>query len=352
MTILTIILASWNIGATVSSGLSTPGASVFLILNGGALFAFIAAGLAELVSPNARTANVAFECVWTAVFSVLQLGAGIAVTVNSPAIMCQPEASWGVCASSHLLVPVSWLSSFAAIAYSLMLFGTTIAHMHAYPSIWWTSVYSLPWFLPPISNEPDMTELRSQSHSKVMSESSETSHDSFIVLRYLRNHSSKNDDVENGISEPILFPRQSNGLSQPSIGLPVWAQEATVRRGLDKPFVQKEDTASSAEGISAQTRVQTRFAVPQPRIAQPRRGVDQPFARRIDAATLPSAAHIKGTLQVPHFGSRPLSPLQRKQTVSPVFSHKVEDQDSPIPLPKLSEWVYAGSDNGRRGPRR
>ena len=95
------------------------------------------------------------------------------------------------------------------------------------------------------------------------------------------------------------------------------------------------------------------LAEPQPRIAQPRRGVDKPFATRVDGLTVPLAAYNDGTpLQVPHFDTRPLSPLQRKLTVSPVFSHKVKDQNVPIPLPKLSEWVRADSKHGQGAPRR
>jgi|SRR5882762_531841 hypothetical protein len=69
-------------------------------------------GLAELVSSNTKTANVTFECGWTAVFSILQLGeflrewmrsgltissmigAGIAATVLGPAIQCQPGSMY------------------------------------------------------------------------------------------------------------------------------------------------------------------------------------------------------------------------------------------------------------------
>jgi len=353
MTVLTIVFASWNVAATISSGLSAPGASVFLILNGCSLFAFIAAGLAELVSPNTRAANVAFECGWTAIFSLLQLGAAVGVTVNGPAIQCQPGTTWGVCASSYLLVPLSWLSSFAVIAYFLTLFGTTMAHMHAYPSIWWRTVYSVPWFVSPTSNETTIQpKLRSLSHSRMISASSNTSQDSFIV-RYLRNpFSSKIDDVENNISEPILFPRGSNGLHpvprQPRGSLPGWAQNATARRALDMPFARKDDTTVTENDMET-----IELAEPQPRIAQPRRGVDKPFATRVDGLTVPLAAYNDGTpLQVPHFDTRPLSPLQRKLTVSPVFSHKVKDQNVPIPLPKLSEWVRADSNHGQGAPRR
>lgn len=344
MNVLTIVFASWNVAATTSSGLSAPGASVFLILNGSALVGFMAAGLAQLVSFNTSTANVAFECGWTAIFSLLQLGAGIAATVYGPAIQCQSGTTWGICTSSHLLVPVSWLSSFTVIAYFLMLFGTTMAHLHSYPLIWWNTVYSVPWFVSPTLNEPDtMTEPKPQSLSgpKTISASSDTRHGSFIAVRYLQHRfSSKIDDIEH-ISEPILFPPHSNGLHAvlPRNSLPGWAQKATTRRGLDMPFPMTEDITTPAEIVE--------LSAPQPRIAQPRRGVDSPFATRVDGHTVPPAIYTEGSLQVPHFDTRPISPLQRKLTVSPAFSHKMEDQDSPIPLPKLSEWIRADSINGQ-----
>jgi len=88
--------------------------------------------LAELVTPTARTAQVSFECGWTAVLAVLQLGATVDMTVNGPLMMCQADSehftlplhwdrlepdfvflgSWGACASSSLLVLATWSSSF------------------------------------------------------------------------------------------------------------------------------------------------------------------------------------------------------------------------------------------------
>jgi len=339
MNILTIVFASWNVAAWTYSGLSAPGASVFLILNSCALFAFITAGLAGLVFPNTRTANVAFECGWTAIVSLLQLGAAIAVTVYGPALVCQSETAWGICASSHLLVSASWLSSFTIISYFLMLFGAAIAHMHSYPFIWWNTVYSVPWFVPPTSNEPDPRQSEgSPSRSKIMSASSDRSHESSIAVRYLRHRfSTKIEEVEN-LTEPILFPRQNNGLPavQPRASLPGWAQKGIIRRGLDTPFARKEDTASAAET--------SELATPQPRKAHFRRGVDPPFATRV-GPTIPPAIYIASN---PHFDVHPLSLLRHKNTISPAFSHNVEDQDSPIPLPSHSEWIPAISNSKAR----
>jgi len=103
------------------------------------------------------------------------------------------------------------------------------------------------------------------------------------------------------------------------------------------------------DGASIETKVENpghkEVAAPQPVIAQARRGIDPPFARKMDIPNVPPAAHFANTqtLQVPHFDTHPISPVQRKLTVSPVFSNRIKDQDVPIPLPKLSEWVRADS---------
>jgi len=182
-----------------------------------------------------------------------------------------------------------------------------------------------------------------------MSASPNTKRDSSIAIRYLRNRPSSNiDDIENNISEPILFPPRSNGVfrvtpRQPSVGRPLWAQKASTRRGVDMPFTKVEDTISGKSDMAVKTKAETsKLVTPQPRIEQPRSDVYQSFTRKLG---VPLTAHGDSTLQVPHFDLRPLSPLQRKLTISPVFSQRV-DQNAPIPLPKHSEWRRAGSDKG------
>lgn len=283
-----------------------------------------------------------------------------------------------------------------------MLFGTTIAHVRIYPLIWWNSIYSVPWFPAP---EPNTTTGNLQQSTTLPSthakKPSNSTRNSFIVFRYDRDGQlTRPDDVESNVSEPILFPEQSNGLqlpappappmprpqsnnlqpsvlpvppmsrpqsngSQPSVppmprplsSRPAWAKKTSGRRGLDSPFGTKSEASSSGSGPHAHVAPSTLYygganlnlAAPQPQIAQMRRGVDQPFARRVDGPAVPPAVHphpaaeSRDNLQVPHFDVRPLTPVQRKRTVSPVFSEKVHDQDSPIPLPQRSEWIQADS---------
>lgn len=230
-----------------------------------------------------------------------------------------------------------------------------MAHIRTYPSVWWGTVYSVPWFSPATPNLPVTTaetKSRPPSHSKAPSTSSKNGRDSFIVLRYLNDRFlSGAEDPENQISEPILFPTKSSGLQKDStrrstMNRPAWARQATARRGLDAPF-RKIDTTDDA--ASAETKVDgdnpgyKEVAAPQP--IQARRGIDPPFAKKMDIPNLPPAAYLANTqtLQVPHSDMHPQSPVQRKLTVSPVFSNRINDQDAPIPLPKLSEWVRADS---------
>ncbi|KZP24767.1 hypothetical protein FIBSPDRAFT_406380 [Athelia psychrophila] len=276
MNLLSIIFASWNIGEVRAAGLSAPGESVFMIMTGLATFAFVAAGLAELVSATSRSANVAFECGWTAIFSVLQTGAAVAATVNGPPSQCLPNASWGVCASSFTLVPVSWLAAFIAIAYFLLLIGTAVSHMNVYPTIWWKTVYTVPWFVPPAPNPPP--EPKPPTPAPNSDAASRKSRDSFMVVRYLRGRMpSKASDLEQP-EEPILFPPQSSGLLPPpmpalppaavtnvhfppeqarmstasSSRRPQWAkhQASLSRRGRDPPFAPVAPVAMDDSGYA------------------------------------------------------------------------------------------------------
>ena len=109
--------------------------------------------LAELICARARPAHVRVECAWTALMSTFQLGevfplvltrladevtvaASISVTVNGPPVYCHMEcklrlcerwsathvglmsAPWAMCASSFLLVCISWLAALISTSRS------------------------------------------------------------------------------------------------------------------------------------------------------------------------------------------------------------------------------------------
>ena len=225
------------------------------------------------------------------------------------------------------------------LAYFFMLFGTTIAHVRVYPLIWWKSIYSVPWFPAP---ETTTNAENQQSTSHPSNHVNNSTRNSFVVFRFDRDGQlTRPDDDESRISEPILFPERSNGLQPPALPMsrtksirPSWAKKTSGRRGLDLPFGIKSESSSESGANS-------NLAMPK---RQMRRGIDQPFARKVDSAAVPlPTAQPRDGLQVAHVDVRPLTPVQRKRSVSPVFSEKVYDQDSPIPLPQRSEWIQAHS---------
>ena len=232
------------------------------------------------------------------------------------------------------------------LAYFFMLFGTTIAHVRLSPLIWWKSIYSVPWFSAPetITNAENQ-----QSTSHPSNHVNNSTRNSFIVFRFDHDGQlTRPDDEESRIPEPILFPERSNGLQPPALPMsrrksirPSWAKKTSGRRGLDSPFGIKSNSSSESGSHSPYVGANSNSAMPK---RQMRRGIDQPFARKVDNAAVPlPTAQPRDGFQVPHVDVRPLTPVQRKRSVSPVFSEKVYDQDSPIPLPQRSEWIQAYS---------
>ena len=217
--------------------------------------------------------------------------------------------------------------------------------MGTHPLIWWNSIYSVPWFPAP---EPiTTTENQQQSPSN---HTNNSTRNSFIVLRFDRDGQlTRPDDEESRISEPILFPERSSGLQPPALPMsrpestrPTWAKKTSGRRGLDSPFGTKSEDSSESGLHLYPPPSNLDPAVPKPQL---RRGIDQPFIKRVDGTAVPPTAHHpaaqpRNDLQV---DVRSLTPVQRKRSVSPVFSEKVYDLDSPIPLPQRSEWIQAAS---------
>ncbi|KNZ74188.1 hypothetical protein J132_07499 [Termitomyces sp. J132] len=305
LNILILAFAAWSINAAVHSNLPLSVTTVFFILESCVLFLGVILGMAEFLVPRANTARVLFECVWTAILSVVQTGTAISATVNVSGV-CRSTDNREFCASSSLLIPVSWLSSvirgFASFfihidphpsgavvfAYFLILFITAIAHISLFPEIWTQSISSMDWF-----SLQDPT-----SKSEVVPETDTWS-------RYIK-------DIE------ATGPR-----SDDSTKYAPWAK--TIRRGIDPPFKSRGPSAASSPSI-----VTTSFPVAPLRIQSTRR-------------------KVAGSRFIEKF--RESARLSRRESVSQMqstsqsqanpFPPRVEDYDLPIPLPRLSEWIRA-----------
>ena len=84
------------------------------------------------------TSMIGFECIWTSISMTLQIGtliylgsslvslmlesiaASIFVTLSGPPEFCETKAPISVCASTTILVPISWLAA-TLCAYNFLL---------------------------------------------------------------------------------------------------------------------------------------------------------------------------------------------------------------------------------------
>ncbi|KAF9246203.1 hypothetical protein BU15DRAFT_70315 [Melanogaster broomeanus] len=293
LNVLIFVFASWNIAATKSSEMSAPGASVFLLVNSIFIFGFVfLASVAEIICAKARPAHVRVECLWTVFMSTLQLAASINVTLNGRPMSCQMQSPWGSCASSSLLVPVSWLATLIVITYSLTICITSATHSTSLPSIWTTPVSAVPWFGTGAAAPGAVliSQPATRQNSKAFSSSSSDSEESCAVTKYIAERWEKLSGMErqSGHSGPMLFSKGRHATS-PS---------------------EKRPTAPLPP---SRTHIKE--------VVAPRDSHYVEVCRQSDmSSTL--------TLQTP--------------TVFP----KTTDPDLPIPLPRLSEWIQA--DAGRK----
>jgi len=272
------------------------------------LFICITCGLLELLSPKLKIATVRVECIGSGLMAVLQLAATLLVTIDGPSAACQSNTSKGVCKVMTALVPISWLFSFTLIVYFLALIITTIIHTTAYEGIWVISVYSAPWF----EFGSDHPSLRSKSPSSTRS------------------------DLE-----------KDDGTWRTTWVAGPWARKFLGRRGVDKPFATQSDLYD-VDGQSP------------PRMPPKAKAKIPELPRYLD---LHHEVKPQGDSQLPPF--RPLL-LQSSNSMQTRIYDKFrrapppppldltrnfrtkepEDDDEPLPLPRLSEWIRADAARG------
>ncbi|KAF9052973.1 hypothetical protein BJ165DRAFT_1570207 [Panaeolus papilionaceus] len=279
---LTLIFSSWNISVARSSNVSVPGSSAFIVFESALVFLCVTLALLDFFKEDGKMSRVLVECLWTGVLSLIQVGAAIASTIAGPAMSCHSDSTWGVCASTLLLVPSTWISSILFLMYFLALFITAMAHKRTCADFWIRSIYSIDWF-----GQPETTFCKEKMGNGFCGP---------FGIYY--------DDVESGHKRQDSAP---------------WAQTNIVRRGVDQPFAKKPMSGSSS---------------PAPALALP----SFPNAV-VSPSTSKSHDRIRDSTEKPF-----LFMGQIPRTAS--FPPAVADVDQPIPLPRLSEWVRADALRG------
>jgi len=306
LNLLILIFAALNIAAVKSPRTPAPGAAVFLVFNCCLLFLCLLVGLSELVISWTWSSIVKLECVWTTILSTLELAATVTMNVNGPPSMCQhgDDFNLAACTSSSVLVPVTWLATFTLIAYCLTLAITTVMHAQTFHDVWSVSVYAVPWFG---AKAPSMAIRKGPiTVHDISAPIKDLGADSEVSSRISREMSQPNEDVEAAlpkVSEPI-------GVSLNLISAP-WAMGKMGRRGVDPPFATKDSNSS----------------IPPARPRPPRPG------------------GVTRYFELSWF-SRKSQVQPGPQTPGGAFARSPGDEDVPIPLPRLSEWIKADAAKG------
>ncbi|KAI6103475.1 hypothetical protein F5141DRAFT_1065279 [Pisolithus sp. B1] len=135
----------------------------------------------------------------------------INVTVNGPPIICHSQWTWSTCASSSLLVPVTWMVTLI--------------------------ISSVPWFNVDAKVPSPTTEVfaKDSPTTKAFSRVSNASMESCAVTKYITERWGRLTHVE-GQPECTSKLAFSKGHQSTDNARPVWVQQRDRQRGVDQPF--------------------------------------------------------------------------------------------------------------------
>ncbi|KAI0299651.1 hypothetical protein B0F90DRAFT_1727490 [Multifurca ochricompacta] len=180
MSLTALVFAAWNVALTRSkaaAGAPLDGASVLIICTEITTFLCIVAwvffllhlldfkfsyiftyctflnvnitnrALANFKFSFFSTSLAGFECAWTGIFASLQIAASIVITLCSPPPdLCKERTPLSICASTTILIHISWLAAITLLGYFITITALCIAHLRVHPTLWSASVYSILWF--------------------------------------------------------------------------------------------------------------------------------------------------------------------------------------------------------------
>ncbi|KAL1745643.1 hypothetical protein HDZ31DRAFT_35999 [Schizophyllum fasciatum] len=108
----------------------------------------------ELALPSAILGRVFSECVWVALYWVMELAGAAAISALGR-IMCDrsdlrlaqqsPTMMHDSCASSQVLMGFSWICALTLMMYLVALVTTTVSHYHEDPQAWHCKIRDYPW---------------------------------------------------------------------------------------------------------------------------------------------------------------------------------------------------------------
>jgi len=298
--VLSLSFASWNIHVVSTAELALSSVTILLVFTSSVLIFCIVLGVLQIPFPRARTSWIMFECIWSAVLSLFQIGSAIGIAVNYAMLVRDSEINERtIYVSMALLVQTTWFNSFTCFTYFCLLVISALTHRRAYDDIWSQSPYDINWFYQD-GGKVSIVHPSADSKSHQVTDS---------WSRFM------NDDVE-------CAAVKKRGPS-PMIQKAPWAENQKVRRGVDDPFAKKPEASLP-------------LTTPPLRI--------QPKAASQDASS--DRSRFAERFCEPRTLSRPQSPPQFNHAAR--FPDTVHDHDLPIPLPRLSKWMKADAVESHR----
>ncbi|KAH9901077.1 hypothetical protein C8Q73DRAFT_229834 [Cubamyces lactineus] len=375
--LLMIGFAVWNLSVLKSLNVDGLGAPTFVIFNACLLLLFVTMCFVSSWYSSAAFDKVRYECGWTGLLSALQLASSIDVTVNGPPTLCQGIAITA-CASSSLMVALSWVSSTLTLLYSFSLLTTAITHMSLIPGVWTYSVHEVPWFTAPSDN----VESRMPSPEKAQKFEDEIKHAFHFSTPIFEQHAkvlpkspvspatppiwqarrssvptldvlaSKRTTWTNRIfsgASPLTYKRSNESLR------PSWAKRSAGRRGVDHPFAVAAPRPAPLPTVkplrtlklkscwspsTASSHSHTAFSPRSPPAVPPKARVAGAAPQLAGPALSPTSTFyidLERDAVVP-VGAAPLRPVSYG-----MFPEDVVDPDMPVTHSRPSEWVRADS---------
>lgn len=310
LNVLLLVFAGWNLSAIANTA---PGAPILVIISSSLILLFVTlASIAEAICSQGRPEHVRFECAWTVLMCTVQLASSINATVNGPPVICHSQWTWSTCASSSLLVPVTWMVVLIILTYCLTICITALLHAPSIPDVWRMPISSVPWFN--VDAKVPSPSAKVFAKEKAFSRYSNASAESCAITKYITERWGRLTHIESQSESPSKVALSSKGHESIDNARPVWARQKDGRRGVDQPFAK-------------------------PPLLPALRGVLPPPPPTILAkeAVVPRDTRYVGRSEMK--SSNDHSTLtSHAQTL---FPKGTANPDLPIPRPHLSHWIPA-----------
>lgn len=213
-----------------------------------------------------------------------------------------------------------------AFGYFLVLFIAVMAHKTIYPHIWTLPIQSVQWFdnsadvpLPPPKEKKDKAPMVANT---------------FQVPRYEEEdpYADWYEDIESDAGRKKLYPIR-NSVEENIPWGPHWTPPQ-IRRGVDQPFSTQPSTARSSPAAAMNN-------VSLPSLPPPSAKSGSRYIERFrDSLQFFSGSKSDGPARPPpDVPPKPFAKHYHAHKTS--FPESVDNDDHPIPLPHLSEWIRA-----------